>query len=184
MPGEWIIPSIKTADIVRAERVYVDALGLAVVGCAPDEGGAQTNGWLTFRGDAAQTGAARSPLADQLDLLWTYEAEDPVESTAAIADGTVYVGTDAGKLLALDLATGTLKWEYTAEDAIRAAPAVRDGRVFVGTERMAFWVLKAGREKEVLDKGRLRSMAITAAVAEGTFYLPTQRRIFAVGIGK
>jgi hypothetical protein len=47
---------------------------------------------------------------------------------------------------------------------------------------MDFWVLKAGREKEVLAKGRTKSTAITTVVGEGTFFLTTQRRILAVGM--
>jgi hypothetical protein len=49
---------------------------------------------------------------------------------------------------------------------------------------MVLWALKAGREKEVLSRGRLRSMAITMAVGERALFLPTQRRLFAIRIAK
>jgi outer membrane protein assembly factor BamB len=66
-------------------------------------------------------------------LLWTYEAEEVIESSAAIVDGTVYVGVGTGDLLALDLATGKLRWAYRASDMIgESSPAVAGGRVFIG----------------------------------------------------
>ena len=75
-------------------------------------------GWLPFRGDPAQTGAAASSLPEKPVLLWTHEAKTPVESTAAIADGVVYVGTGGDSLLALDLDSGEVKWTGTRADLI------------------------------------------------------------------
>ena len=41
-----------------------------------------------------------------LKLLWTYDAGDAIESSAAIADGVVYVGSQTGELHAVNLADG------------------------------------------------------------------------------
>ena len=54
----------------------------------------------------------RSPVPASLKVVWTYEAGEPIESSAAIADGVVYVGTQSAELLALDLKTGKLLWKY------------------------------------------------------------------------
>ena len=43
-------------------------------------------------------------LPEPLKLLWSYDAGDVIESSAAIVDGTVYVGAGVGDLLAIDLA--------------------------------------------------------------------------------
>ena len=69
-----------------------------------------------------------------LKLLWTYDAGEPVESSAAIADGVVYVGSGAGYLSAIDLATGKLRWKYkvSQEGVGESSPAVRNGVVYVG----------------------------------------------------
>jgi outer membrane protein assembly factor BamB len=100
--------------------------------------------WPTFRGNAAQTGVAASPLTDRLQLLWTYEAKSPIESTAAIQDGVVYVGTMKGELLAIDLATHKLKWPpYKAKGAIEGAPGIRDGKLFFGDRRGTFHAVNA-----------------------------------------
>ncbi|HEU0107326.1 MAG TPA: PQQ-binding-like beta-propeller repeat protein, partial [Vicinamibacteria bacterium] len=90
--------------------------------------------WPQFRGSPALTGVSPTPLPAQLKVLWTYEAGESIESSAAIADGTVFVGRTGGELLALDLETGALRWRYPVEgDGIgESSPAVAGGIVYVG----------------------------------------------------
>src|SRR5262249_30001540 len=49
--------------------------------------------WPQFRGNYNNTGVSPSQPPADLKLLWTYDAGDLIESSAAIAAGTVYVGT-------------------------------------------------------------------------------------------
>src|SRR5690348_11399657 len=58
--------------------------------------------WPQFRGNAQLTGVTAEKLPSTLKPLWTYEAGDSIESSAAIADGTVYVGSQSSDLLAVD----------------------------------------------------------------------------------
>ena len=74
----------------------------------------------TFRGNPQLTGVATSNLAPPLTLLWAYPTQDAIESTAAIHEGTVYVGSLDGQLYALDLRTG---------DASMAVPSRRRNQV-------------------------------------------------------
>ena len=46
---------------------------------------ASADDWLSFRGNSQLTGVATSKLPDNLELLWIFETEDAIESTAAIA---------------------------------------------------------------------------------------------------
>ncbi|MCP5116325.1 MAG: PQQ-like beta-propeller repeat protein, partial [bacterium] len=89
--------------------------------------------WPQFRGNNQLTGVATSPVPDNLKLLWTYEAEDAFDSSAAIVGGTVYAGNFSGKLLAIDLATGKLRWSYDAKEPIgESSPTVHNGIVYIG----------------------------------------------------
>ena len=87
-------------------------LGFVLVACAAAEP------WPTFRGGPAQAGVAADALPETPDLLWTYEAGEGIESTAAFVGEAVYVGTDGGRLLCLNAGDGSLKWEYAADGAI------------------------------------------------------------------
>ena len=89
--------------------------------------------WPQFRGNPALTGYSRSGLAERLKVQWTYEAGESIESSAAIAGGTVYVGSQKGELVAVDLGTGRERWKYAAKGPIgESSPAVSGGTVYVG----------------------------------------------------
>lgn len=116
-------------------------------------------------------------------VVWQNREVGRTLSEAAIHDGLLYLPDTSGMFNCIDIETGKTVWQHDVGGIWCASATVADGRVFLGTERMAFWVFKAGRKLEVLSQGRLRSMPITMSVGEGVFYLPTQRRIFAVKIG-
>jgi len=62
----------------------------------------QQTSWPQFRATPQLTGVASSPVAPKLKVMWTFDAGEAIESSAAIADGAVYVGSAAGELIALE----------------------------------------------------------------------------------
>jgi outer membrane protein assembly factor BamB len=62
-----------------------------------------------------------------------------VQSSAAVANGTVYVGARDGFLYAIDAATGRLRWRFDHRVSwINSSPAVVDGVVYDGSSDAAF----------------------------------------------
>src|SRR4030095_2340421 len=91
--------------------------------------------WYQFRGNPRLTGIASTAPPERPKLQWTYEAGESIESSAAIVDGVVYVGSAKGELLAIDLHSGTMRWKYaTGEGGFigESSPAVGGDAVFVG----------------------------------------------------
>jgi outer membrane protein assembly factor BamB len=90
--------------------------------------------WAQFRGNARLTGVATSTLPPALTLKWTYEAGESIESSAAIVDGAVYVGSSKGELLAIDLETGSCAGSTTGDGGFigESSPAVSADAVFIG----------------------------------------------------
>ncbi len=83
--------------------------------------------WPQFRGDPMLNGVSSSAVPDTLKLLWTCETGDAVESSAAIAESTVYVGSQSSNLLAVDLSNGKVKWRYKVKDGVgESSPAVAE----------------------------------------------------------
>jgi outer membrane protein assembly factor BamB len=119
---------------------------------------AAADAWPQFRGTPELTGVSASNLPAELKLAWSFEAGEAIESSAAIADGAVFVGTQKGELLALDLATGKLRWRYATREPIgESSPAVAGGIVYVGDlggtlhavdarEGKAVWTVRTGSE--------------------------------------
>lgn len=89
--------------------------------------------WRQFRGNPRLTGVSASTPPATLKLLWMYDAGDVIDSSAAIADGVVYVGGGDGDLIALDLASGAVRWKYTTGNLIgESSPAVGPDAVYIG----------------------------------------------------
>jgi len=92
--------------------------------------------WRQFRGNPRLTGVSASAPPATLKLLWSYDAGEVIDSSAAIAGGVVYVGGGDGDLIALDLASGALRWKYTTGNLIgESSPAVGPGSgdvVYIG----------------------------------------------------
>jgi outer membrane protein assembly factor BamB len=73
--------------------------------------------------------------------LWEYETDSRVESSPAVSDGVVYVGSSFANFYALDALTGNEIWSYPI--MARSSPAVADGRVFVGSLDYNVYALNA-----------------------------------------
>lgn len=121
---------------MRLLRILLLICGLpfATLAAGWNNWAAPEDGWPQFRGNSQLTGFSRANAPGNLKLLWTFEAGEAIESSAAISGGTVFVGTQKGELLALDLGSGQLRWRYQAKSEIgESSPSVsRSGIVFVG----------------------------------------------------
>ena len=103
-------------------------------GTTPRSGAARTaEPGAQFRGTANLTGVSASVPPATLKVLWTFDAGEVVDSSAAIANGVVYVGGGDGDLFALDLASGKQIWKYTTGNLIgESSPAVGADAVYIG----------------------------------------------------
>lgn len=80
----------------------------------------------------------RDKLVHGLDLsgkaAWTFTTRARVESSPAVADGRVFVGSNDGRFYALNLNTGVKVWEFTAGAPLSASPAIARGRIVIGSQ--------------------------------------------------
>jgi outer membrane protein assembly factor BamB len=91
------------------------------------------NNWSQFRGNHQLTGVSQSNVPATLKPLWTYEAGESIESSAAIVGGTVFVGSQKGELVALSLDNGSVYWKFATGNPIgESSPAYSNGAVFIG----------------------------------------------------
>ncbi len=116
---------LQTGGKVRATPSVKD--GVAVVG--------SWNGRV-YAIDVA-TGRTRwvhRTVGDTLDLKREGYDRRAIQSTAAIAEGNVFLGSRDDGFYALDFATGERKWRSSHQTSwVVGSPAVRDGRAYVGS---------------------------------------------------
>ncbi len=89
--------------------------------------------WGQFRGNHSLTGVSQSTIPNDLKLLWTYEAGESIESSAAIVGRTVFVGSQKGELVSLNLDNGQVYWKFSTGGPIgESSPAYSSGVVYIG----------------------------------------------------
>ena len=103
--------------------------------------------WTSFRGNPQLTGVTDAQLPEKLELLWGFQTGDMIESTAAVVDGTVYLGASNGILYAIDAQTGKSTWKYEATDSIKSSPSVKDGVLYFGDSNGIFHAVDIATRK-------------------------------------
>lgn len=105
---------------------------------------------LDSRGTVSAVSASTGGLAWQLSAVPT--GEDAASVTGgglAHDDGTLFVTSGFGELLALDGTSGAVKWRQRFDSPISAPPAAAGGLVFVAARDSTGWALSAkdGRQR-------------------------------------
>ena len=168
--------NIISTPVIYKDRVYIG------VGQDPEHGEAPAHFWVidaTGTGDITETG-----------VVWHRGGEDfgRTMSTAAIADGILYIADLSGFLYALDADTGDHFWTYDAFAAIWGSAFVADGKVYLGDEDGDVAILKAGKgkdgEPELLEELNMGSSVYTTPVVKnGVLYIASRNKLFALKQG-
>jgi outer membrane protein assembly factor BamB len=128
----------------------------------------------TKRGDITQTGR-----------VWQFDKIRRTISTAAIADGLVYVSDFSGYLHCLDANTGQEYWQHDMLAAVWASPFVVDGKVFLGDEDGDVVVMAHSKEKVMLGEMNMGSAVYgTIVPANGMLFLNNRSQLFAISATK
>jgi eukaryotic-like serine/threonine-protein kinase len=116
-----------------------------------------------FRGDLAHSGVYAAAGAPELKgVKWTFHAQGEINSSPAIVNGVVYVGSNDGKLYAIDQENGAQKWSFPTGARITSSPAVANGLVYFGSYNGAFYAIDTATGKlrwKFLNPGERRYTA-------------------------
>ncbi len=161
--------------------------------------GAQEIGWFAYGRDIE--GTRYFPAADitrenvgRLELAWTYRTGESeprfatkkptsLEATPLVVDGTMYVGTPLGRVVALDPATGRERWVFDPEikrdvtygdfasrgvsswlDGSAPADAVCRQRIFVATAQSQLIAIDGRTGQRCAGFGRAGIVDLTAGL--------------------
>jgi len=128
----------------------------------------------TKRGDITESGR-----------LWHYDKIRRTISTAAVADGLVYIADFSGYLRCLDANTGQEYWVHDLLAAVWGSPFLIDGKVFIGDEDGDVVAMAHSKEKVVISEMNMGSAVYgTIVPANGTLYLNNRSQLFAISATK
>jgi outer membrane protein assembly factor BamB len=133
--------------------------------------------WPQYQHDAARSGYnPSSPPSYNFQESWSRRFADDAISPVAqpiIIGNTVLIGTEKGKMLALNLSNGAVSWEIQLNGGVTHASAATKSTVFVGTLSGNVYALDINTGKEVWRYQTTGSFGSAALLVEeeNTVYL-------------
>lgn len=122
------------------------------------------------RGDITESG-----------LIWHTDKVRRSISTAAVADGLVYVSDFSGFLHCLDVITGKSYRSYDMLAAVWGSPLVADGKVYLGDEDGDVAVFQSGMKLKKLEEINMGSSVYSTPVpANGVLYIMNRSELYAI----
>jgi len=126
----------------------------------------------TKRGDITKTG-----------LVWHYDKIRRSISTAAVADGLVYIADFSGFLHCLDAATGKPYWTHDTFAAIWGSPMLIDNKVYLGDEDGDIVVLEHSKEKKIVAEMNMGSAVYATVVpANGALIVNNRNELYSLAV--
>ena len=172
-PKDSVWPRTRN-ELIATPVIYEDRVYIAN-GQDPEHG--EGTGHLyaidaTKRGDITTTGR-----------VWHFEKIRRNISTAAVADGLVYVADFSGYLHCVDAKTGQLYWTHDVFAAVWGSPFVVDGKVYLADEDGDVVVMQHGKELKVLSEMNMGSAVYATVVpANGTLFVNNRSQLFALAV--
>jgi outer membrane protein assembly factor BamB len=124
----------------------------------------------TKRGDITETGR-----------IFHFEKIRRSISTAAIADGLIYLPDFSGFFHCLDANTGQELWVHDLTSAVWGSAMVLDGKVYIGNEDGDVVILQHGKEKKLINTVNMGSAIYgTVVPANGTLYVMNRNQLYAI----
>jgi outer membrane protein assembly factor BamB len=115
-------------------------------------------------------------------VLWRAPAGASYVPSILYYDGLLYMTNEVGVVTCADATTGSPVWRHRLGGVFFASPVAGDGKIYMVSETGVTFVLRAGRQPEVLARNDLGERFLASpAIARGLVFLRSDGTLFAVG---
>ena len=113
------------------------------------------------------------------EIVWRQAKGAPTMSSPLVVGEELYVVSDKGIMTCLDTQSGTVHWTSRLGGNFSSSPLFADGRIYVGNRDGATFVIKPGKDYELLATNQLdgRIFATPAAV-DRALYLRSDTALY------
>jgi outer membrane protein assembly factor BamB len=172
-PKDSVWPRTRN-EVIATPVIYQDRVYIAN-GQDPEHGEGTGHFYAidaTKRGDITETGR-----------LWHFDKIRRSISTAAIADGLLYIADFSGFLHCLDATSGQLYWTHDVFGSVWSSPFIVDGKVYLGDEDGDIVVMAHSKEKKVLAENNMGSAVYgTVVPAHGALIVNNRSQLFSLAL--
>ena len=115
-------------------------------------------------------------------LAWRSSKGSPYTPTPIVYGDQFYVLADNGVLSSYDAKTGEVIYQQRLPTSFSASPVAADGKLYLASEDGDVFVVKAGRQYELLSKNAMgQPLMATPALTQGMLIVRGDRAIYAIG---
>jgi outer membrane protein assembly factor BamB len=140
-----------------------------------------SSGYDRPRAMAIKPNGARGDATDS-HIVWTHERGAPLTPSMLVAGDELYFVSDNGVAACLDARTKKAHWTERLGGDFSASPVFADGRIYFLNEDGVVYVIRAGREFELVATNDLKEGALASpAVSDGALYVRTQSHLWRIG---
>ncbi|MQA30341.1 MAG: PQQ-binding-like beta-propeller repeat protein [Luteitalea sp.] len=127
--------------------------------------------------------ATKRGIITETGRIWHFEKIRRSISTAAIADGLLYIADFSGFLHCLDAVTGQLHWTHDVFAAVWGSPFIADGKVYLSDEDGDVVVMAHSKEKKVLAENNMGSATYgTVVPANGALIVNNRSQLYSLAV--
>ena len=114
-------------------------------------------------------------------VVWRVPTRAPYISSIVFQDGLVFMATERGIASVVDGANGETLWRERLGGVFTASPVVAENHVYLLNEHGEMFVMKAGREPEIVARNSLDERTLASpAVSEGSLFIRTDEHLFRI----
>ena len=97
-------------------------------------------------------------------------------------EGLIYMTNEIGVVTCADAKTGERVWRKRLGGIFFASPAAGDGKIYMVSETGETFVLRAGREPDLLSQNDLGERLVASpAISNGRLFLRSDGTLFSIG---
>ncbi len=117
-------------------------------------------------------------------VIWHVPTGAPYISSLVHYQGLLYMAGDVGVVTCVDAKTGERVWRERLDGVFTASPVAGDGKIYMLSENGDTFVLKAGRQAEVLSRNPIDGRVLASpALSGGRLFIRTDDAVIAVRSG-
>jgi outer membrane protein assembly factor BamB len=129
------------------------------------------------------TPARGQPRSD--GVAWSHSSGGPYVTSPIAIGEYLYVPQDRGSLTCYEALTGVIVYENQklgTRNTVTASPIAGDDKIYIQTEDGECYVIKPGREFEILAVNKLDEVfCASPAVSEGRIFLRGRKHVYCIG---